>query len=259
MNDALIGHTGFVGGNLIRQRVFKHFYNSKNSGEMRGRSYGLVMCSGVSAVKWMANKEPEKDREGIKRLEDVLRSIRAERFVLISTIDVYPVLEGADEDHDCHAVGNHPYGEHRLAFEDFCVGTFPDCTVVRLPGLFGEGLKKNVIYDLLNDNCLEMVNPESRFQYYGLDDLWADVDKALENGVRKINLFTEPVRTGDVLDAFFPSKEVGARAVPAVRYDLRTRHSGLWGRDDGYVQGRDGVMDRLGRFIDSRPRRGGGL
>ena len=30
MNDALIGYTGFVGGNLQNQRRFDFLYNSKN-------------------------------------------------------------------------------------------------------------------------------------------------------------------------------------------------------------------------------------
>ena len=50
-----------------------------------------------------------------------------------------------------------------MAFEDFCVRTFAGCVVVRLPGLFGEGLKKNVLYDLLNDNRLDRDQPGIEF------------------------------------------------------------------------------------------------
>ena len=82
--------------------------------------------------------------------------------------------------------------------------------------------------------------------------------KVLQNDVRKVNFCTEPIRTQDILDAFFPSKEVGGRAAPAVRYDLRTRHSSLWGRDDGYVQGGDEVMEQMGRFVKAHASHGAG-
>ena len=37
MPDALIGHTGFVGGNLAAQHPFNTWYNSKNIEAVRGK------------------------------------------------------------------------------------------------------------------------------------------------------------------------------------------------------------------------------
>ena len=68
----------------------------------------------------MANENPDEDRAKILALHDVLTTVRAKQFVLISTIDVYPVSCGADETFDCHSLPNHAYGTNRLAFEDFC-------------------------------------------------------------------------------------------------------------------------------------------
>ena len=110
---ALIGYTGFVGGNLNNQYKFTDLYNSKNFQEMKEQEYDIVVCAGVSAVKWMANKEPEKDLASIKALEKILKTIRAKRFILISTIDVYPIAHGKDEDFDCSNVETHAYGTHR--------------------------------------------------------------------------------------------------------------------------------------------------
>ena len=168
MKTALIGYTGFVGSNLKQQYEFTDFYNSKNFIGLQNQEYDLVVCAGLSAVKWMANKEPENDLASIKALEDVLATVKAKQFILISTIDVYPVTFTKDEDFDCASMENHPYGTHRLSFEVFCNTHFNNCLIVRLPALFGNSLKKNVIFDLLNDNCLEMINIKSSFQYYYL-------------------------------------------------------------------------------------------
>lgn len=103
---------------------------------MRGQQYGEVICAGVSAVKWKANKEPEQDWARIQELLDVLQTIQAKRFILISTIDVYAITAGLDESFDCGSVDNHAYGRHRLAVEAFCRKQFAECYIIRLPGLF---------------------------------------------------------------------------------------------------------------------------
>lgn len=249
MRTALIGHTGFVGSNLKQQFGFTDFYNSKNFREMEKQEYDLVVCAGVSAVKWMANKEPEKDLAGIKALENVLATIHAKQFILISTVDVYPIMNGKDESFDCSSIENHAYGLHRLAFEKFCDKKFTVCTIVRLPGLFGDGLKKNVIYDLLNNNCLEMINTKSSYQYYFLKNLWHDIQKALDNNVKLINFFTEPVPTDEIISTFFPSKVVGEEAVPEGHYDLYTKYASHWNNSGNYIYTKKEMMEQLLEFI----------
>lgn len=249
MKNALIGYTGFVGSNLAAQKKFECMYNSKNFREMAGQSFCEVVCSGVSALKQVANRDPEGDRQRIRELEEVLATIQADRFILISTIDVYPSVNGVDEEFDCHALPNHAYGKHRLLFEDACRRLFSNCYVIRLPGLFGNGIKKNVIFDLLNDNFLEAMNPASSFQYYYLQNLHADIQRAVDAGLHLVNLFTEPVATKDILERFFPGKAVGQQAGPEMHYDIHTRHAERWGRSGPYIHSRDEVLSLLGSFI----------
>jgi len=250
VRTALIGYTGFVGSNLKKQYDFTNLYNSKNFKDMEAQEYDLVVCAGVSAVKWMANKEPQKDLESIQVLENILSTIKVKQFVLISTIDVYAITQSLDEDFDCNCVDNHPYGIHRLAFEQFCTNTFTDCTIVRLPGLFGDGLKKNVIYDLLNDNCLEMINIKSSYQYYYLKYLWKDIQVAMNNNIKLINLFTEPISTEEICTTFFPLKKIGEKAIPAGHYDLRTKYARNWNNGGQYIYTKEEMMQQLAEFIN---------
>ena len=83
MRTALIGYTGFVGGNLNNQYEFTDCYNSKNFQEMKDQDYDIVVCAGVSAVKWMSNKEPEKYLANIKVLEDVIKTIKSKNLIII--------------------------------------------------------------------------------------------------------------------------------------------------------------------------------
>jgi hypothetical protein len=74
MKSALVGHTGFVGGTLLRQRSFDDLYNSRNVEALAGKTYDLVACAAAPGVKWKANQEPEQDLASIRRLRR-LRSI----------------------------------------------------------------------------------------------------------------------------------------------------------------------------------------
>ena len=249
--DCLIGYTGFVGGNLLAQRPYDVLINSKNFRTMVNQSFDRVVCAGVSAVKWQANKNPEQDLERINELIEVLKTVKAKKFILISTIDVYSVSSGVDEDHDCHNPAHHAYGRHRLYFEDFCREQFEDLLIVRLPGLFGNGIKKNVIFDLLNDNCLDMINPDSAFQYYDLANLSDDIEWAEKQGIRLLNLFTEPVATRDIIDRFFPGKKVGGNTSAPVFYDMHTKYAPLRGKKEGYLYSAQEVLEQLQKFIEN--------
>jgi hypothetical protein len=247
---ALIGYTGFVGTNLLEQAAFTELYNSKNIEEMRGKDYDLVVCAGVSAVKWWANKHPEEDWAGIARLIDVIKAVRARRFVLISTIDVYPAPSGVDESTPLDGVPNHAYGTHRHRLERVIEQSFAKRHVIRLPGLFGSGLKKNVIFDLLNDNCLDAINPESSFQYYDLALLWNDVRKVLDEELELVNFATEPIATQTILSRFFPGKVVGQNRAGKAAYDMKSVHAPRWGGSAGYLYGGGVVLDGLARYLD---------
>ena len=257
MPTALIGHTGFVGSNLIRQFAFDECFNSGNISEIRGREFDLLVCAGVSAAKWLANRDPQADRERIDALLADLAAVRARKVIVISTIDVYPVIRDVDESFDCHSRPNHAYGTNRLYFEDTLRATFRDVTVVRIAGVFGPGLRKNIVYDLLHDNCLDAINPDSSFQYYNIANLWLHLQRLAKTGIRLMNFVTEPIPTREITGRFFPGKRVGSAPVPEARYDVRTRHGEALGGPPHYLADAAQVMSELAEFVKacSWPRR----
>jgi NAD dependent epimerase/dehydratase family len=249
MSSALIGHTGFLGGNLARQFSFDECYHSTDIAAIRGRQFDLLVSSGVTAMKWWANQNPAEDRARIDSLLGNLARVRARRVVVLSTVDVYPAPFGVDETFDCHSRPNHAYGTSRLYFEEAMRRQFGDITVVRIAGVFGPGLKKNVIYDLLHDHCLEAINPESSFQYYNVANLWRDLQRLDETGIRLINFVSEPIRTADIIGRFFPAKAVAAKPMPEANYDVRTLHSREFDGPPHYLAGAGQVMWELGEFV----------
>ena len=253
MTHALIGHTGFVGGNLARQHAFDAVFHSANVDEMRGRTFDLVVCAGVRAEKWKANADPAADAAGIARLEAVLDDVTATRFVLVSTVDVFAHPAGVDEDTPVDTASVQAYGRNRRALEEYAARRF-DSTIVRLPGLYGPGLKKNIIYDLLHTHEVHKIDARGVFQFYGVGRLWTDIEVMLAARLPVVHLPPEPVSVADVARVAFGIEFTNQLAAPPARYDVRTKHDALFGGRDGYVEDRQRVLHGIRDFVSAERR-----
>ena len=248
MSDALIGYTGYVGSSILRERSFDSCYRSTDIGTIRGSEFETVVCCGAPAEKWRANRDPDEDRARLATLTSALTYVRARRFVLISTIDVYPNPSGVDERTTIDAAASQPYGRHRYELEEFCRGRF-DTTVVRLPGLFGRGLKKNAIFDLLHDRPVDAIPGNARFQFYHTERVWSDVELVLAAGLSTANITAEPVSMTAVAEQVFGRVLKTPWSHSAPSYDVRSVHAGLVDGRDGYWFGASAVINALQRFV----------
>lgn len=97
-----------------------------------------------------ANKFPDRDEEKIEALIERLSQVQAERFILISSIAVLANFAGGDDETTTAFQEALAYGRHRRRLEAFVEDHYPSSLVVRLPALFGPGLRKNFVFDLLN-------------------------------------------------------------------------------------------------------------
>lgn len=249
---AVIGSTGFVGGNLLQQVGPADGYNSKNIEDIAGRQYDLVFCAGARAEMWKVNADPESDRANNQRLMDNLAQARIKQLVLMSTIAVYPnPVRDVDEDSAIDDSRLTPYGLHHLELERFCQQHF-DTTIIRLPGLFGTGLKKNVIYDFLHHNNLDQIHADVVHQYYNLGHVWRDIQTAMAAGVKLINFATPPLSAAEVAREVFDTDFTNRPADKTPAYfDFRTKHAALFGGRDGYMQDRASVLAELRQFVQA--------
>jgi dTDP-4-dehydrorhamnose reductase len=232
--NALIGFSGFVGGTLLKQGHFESLYRSTNICEIEGQSFDTVICAGAPAKKWIANQEPEADRQKIEGLIAHLKTIQCNTFVLISTVDVFKDSMRVDENTPVDETGLHAYGLHRRLLEKFVEGYFANHLIVRLPGLVGPGLRKNVLFDFLNNNNLHAIESRSSFQFYPMTNLWYDIQIALAAGLKLLHLTAEPISVADVSQkGFGKAFENVLENVPAA-YDMRTCHAQIFGASGHY-------------------------
>jgi nucleoside-diphosphate-sugar epimerase len=249
MAQALIGYTGFVGGNLLNQQAFDDCYNSSNIKQIKNKSYDRIICAGVPAQKWIANREPIQDRKNIQSLIQHLKTVKTEKFILISTVDVYPSPIDVDEKSKIQLKDCHPYGKHRLELEQFISDNF-DSIIIRLPALFGTGLKKNIIFDFLNNNNIEQINPKGIFQFYCLDHLSKDIEIAQKSDLQLINISSEPTSVTEIAKLCLGHQFINEMDAAGIKYDYKSCYAEDFGGNHGYLYSKDQVLSDLKAYID---------
>lgn len=193
--EYLVGYTGFVGSNIYESHHFDGLFNSKNIKEAYGRNPDLLVYSGVPAQKFIANSNPSEDMCIIEKAKENIQMINPKEIILISTIDVYKEPQEVYEDSEIMD-DNEPYGKNRYLLEKWVMDNFDNYLIVRLPGLYGNNIKKNFIYDLINiipsmltyEKYEEIKNPliinsyeDNHNGFYKLKDLNNKDKKALKN------------------------------------------------------------------------------
>jgi hypothetical protein len=251
---ALIGHTGFVGSNLDRQMQFDARYNSSNIESIAGESFDLMVCAGVRAEKWIANANPAQDRAGVDRLLATLSKATAKKLVLISTVDVFLSPIGPDEDTVVAIDGLHAYGAHRFYLEQELAKRF-DTLVIRLPGLYGPGIKKNVIHDFLKSHETRKIDSRAVFQFYNLERLGKDLQLASDRGLSLVHLPTEPVSVEEVARESFGIAFTNHVSPWPARYDVRTKHAAVFGGSGHYLETRTAELESIRLFVDRERQR----
>ncbi len=310
MQDALIGHTGFVGQTLSRQHHFASQFNSATIHSATGQDYATVVCAAAPGSMFEANRFPDRDAQAIDGLIDRLSRLRARRFVLISTIAVLDRFDGQATETTTAFQTGVAYGVNRRRLEVFCAENFKECLIVRLPALFGPGLRKNFLFDIMNPvpsmlpaaryealraalpqavqalvaavfahdpalgmyvlnrpalnpsalrpaleravteagfSALGFTHPESRFQFYDMTRLWADVQVAQAAGLSVIHLAPEPLGAGAVHQAL-TGCQMPASEARLHHEDMRSAHTGLWSKSGPYLMDKADCLTRLRRF-----------
>ena len=253
MENALIGYSGFVGTTLLKQTSFEKTYRSTNIKDIEGQAFNTIVCAGAPAQKWIANREPIEDRANIDRMIAHLKTVTCDNFILISTVDVFKNPVGVDERTPVDESELHAYGLHRRYLEKFVQDHFAKSLIVRLPGLVGPGLRKNVIFDFLNDNNLQSIDSRGIFQFYPMVNLWCDINVAVEAGLKLLHLTAEPISVAEIsLKGFGKKFEQAVISNPAT-YDLRSCHAHIFGGSGFYQYSSRDTIHAVRSYAQAEP------
>ena len=214
--DLLVGSTGFVGGNLLAKHTFAAECHSSDITAQYGTRPDLCVYAGVPAAMFLANADPEADLAVMRAARENIRQIAPKRLVLISSIAVLADSRGVYEDSPAQDTEGLPaYGKNRLQLERWVREDFPDALIVRLPALYGAGIRKNFLFDL-HTITPAMLRPEKYSELAAKSPLVKSAYTLADNGFYKLNGTADPV----ALRAFFAANDFNALAFT----DARSRY-----------------------------------
>ncbi|MCL2253307.1 MAG: sugar nucleotide-binding protein [Lachnospiraceae bacterium] len=185
--EILVGSTGFVGQNISASHEFDMLCNSKNITDAFGTNPELLVYSGVPAEMFLANKDPFADKTVIETAINNIQKINPKCLVLISTIAVLDNPVNAFEDTAIKPELLTAYGRNRLDLEISVREFIPQSHVIRLPALFGDGIKKNFIYDIIN-NFPAMLNQAKYDELSSREEVIKECYALQDNGFFKLTV-----------------------------------------------------------------------
>ena len=156
MKIGIVGAKGFVGSALCRNihqndEIIKISKNNYNDEKLK--TYDVLINSAMPSAKYWANTNPYEDFEKTVGLTaDLAYNWKYEKFIQISTISV----ENLDT----------PYAINKKAAET--IMNFKNSLIIRLGTLYGNGLKKGPLFDLLNKNKIH-TDKKSQFDFIDVD------------------------------------------------------------------------------------------
>jgi hypothetical protein len=246
----LIGSSGLVGTTLKESIKFDYEFNSKNINDFLNHNYvdAELYLSCLPATKWMVNKNIPEDLKNMNKIIDVISKKSFKKVILISTIDVYcdsPLM--IDESYPI-GVRKLSYGVNRYFFEMLVENlvTFEDLKIFRLPALYNKHIKKNILYDLINNNNVEQINTNSSFQWYNLDNLSIDIEfySNLHPKRNLFNLFTEPLDSKEIVKLFPQYESTVTFLEHRNEYNFKTNLT-----EEGYILSKEEVLEDIRKFI----------
>lgn len=204
MKKAIIGFSGFIGSNL-RDKL-KNFdeYNSENINKIRNKSYDEIYCCALDSRIWKVNSKYNEDLKNLFLILENLSYVKCKKFIHISSVEIYDGIVSnkfIDESTQPNLQEISHYGRNRYIFEKFIEIFFVNHLIIRLPVLYGNYLKKNIIYDLLNKRY-KFIKPYEQLQFYPINFLIDDIKKIKNKEIKIINLASEPIMAWEICKIF---------------------------------------------------------
>lgn len=173
----VIGAEGFVGSAFVRllkrdARVELREVTRKNYSEFAGQESDVVIEAACNSKKFLAEKDPLQDFElSVSHRLKTLKDFPSEFHLHISSVDVYSDLtshETTKEKSEIEIGKSSHYGFNKLLAEQLVQHHARRWLILRLAGMVGENLRKNPVFDILNNKPL-FIHPDSQYQFMSTD------------------------------------------------------------------------------------------
>ena len=110
-----------------------------------------------------------------------------------------------------------------------------------------EGLKN--MFKESGFSALNFTDSRSRYQFYYLKNLWADINTALKAGIKLWHPATEPVSVEELYKYLTGEEFVNELDGIPADYDYRTIYDAAFGGSSGYISDKAKVLKDIKRFV----------
>jgi len=185
----LLGGQGFVGSAFERlfaaQGAAHETITRESYVRAIGRTGTVLINASTNSRKYLADHDWQADFEAsVASVVRTLRDFSAGLYVLLSSVDVYNVLDDPSQNDEGTIIDPlrlSTYGFHKYLAEAVVRRQAPRWLIVRLGGMVGPGLKKNPVFDVLNGRPLS-IHPDSQYQFMSTDAAAGVVWQLIEAG-----------------------------------------------------------------------------
>ena len=105
------------------------------------------------------------------------------------------------------------------------------------------------IFENLGFSALNFTDSRGVFQYYNLKYLYKNIQTAMENDVKLLNIATEPVKISEIYSTITGKEFVNEIAPQPPLYDFCTKHADIFGGKDGYIQTKEFVLNDIKEYV----------
>lgn len=136
-------------------------------------------------------------------------------------------------------------------------GSIYDYYINRQDGFwsFKEGSDRQKAKDLfkkLGFSALNFTDSRGQFQYYNLHFLYKDIQIAINNNIKLLNIATEPVEIGYLHKVLTGEDFVNCISDNPPKYNFKTKYDRLFGGRDGYIQTKEFVYNDIKKFVGEK-------
>ena len=238
----IVGAKGFIGSNLMRMLPSSVAIFPPTATKTEIDSLSALYIAAPTSSKYLVQNNPLEDRENVLELsKSLIEFSRIKNVVLFSTIDVYQNRVACDE--DSSTMHDISYGGNRMILEDRLNLIFSDLRIVRLCGVYGPGLKKNLIFDIKNHRPSEVAKyaPESSYQLIHIGEVYKFITGERADFPNLINLVTEPISVSEILS----DTDLIARGRDVVRYNVKSKYF-----EGGYAYSKQHSLNSIKDFLN---------
>lgn len=100
-------------------------------------------------------------------------------------------------------------------------------------------------------SALNFTDSRGKFQFYNLANLWKDIELALKNNIKILNIATEPITIGELHKYLSGNTFINELNKNIPNYNFKSKYDKLYGGKDGYLYLKDQILLDIKEFVDS--------